>query len=60
MEITRVYPAGYPDDWEHYHPKAETEDEAHEKAKQLAEKDGMRMPMVYMTHKFGEVGPRAV
>lgn len=43
-----VHPAGYPDDWDHYHPRAKTMERAKEKAKKEAKRDGMDAPMVYM------------
>jgi len=43
-----VHPAGHPDDWKHYHPRAKTMEEAKEQARKEARKDGMDEPMVYM------------
>ena len=39
--------AGHPDDWRHYHPQAESEEEAVEKAQEEAWHD-FQSPCVYM------------
>lgn len=44
-----VHPAGQPEEWEHYHPKAGTLNEAESLAKGSARHDGMEEPVVYMT-----------
>ncbi|ELZ05774.1 hypothetical protein [Natrialba aegyptia] len=43
-----VHPAGHPDNWEHHHPPAGTEEEARKKAIKQAREDGMTDPCVYM------------
>lgn len=43
-----VHEAGDPEDWEHYHPKARTTEQARKEAVQLAFGDGMADPVVYM------------
>ncbi|GAA1280181.1 MULTISPECIES: hypothetical protein [Actinomycetes] len=43
-----VNEAGDPDDWDHYHPLAKSEDEAERKAQQEARDDGYTDPYPYM------------
>jgi len=44
-----VNEAGDPDDWDWYHPMATNQEEAKQKAKREAEKDGYTNPYVYET-----------
>ena len=43
-----VQECGKRNEWEHYHPRAKTTEEAKEMAKNEARRDGFRDPMVYM------------
>lgn len=43
-----VNEAGDPDDWNHYHPLAKSEEEAERKAQQEAREDGYTDPCPYM------------
>lgn len=43
-----VHPAGDPDDWSHYHPRAQSDHEAEREALSEARFDGIEDPQIYM------------